>query len=117
MRTDTRILMAIGSDEDRYKMQQELNKVYQWANNNAMLFNNTKFEYLVYWTHQSSESISGYLTNKGNQIEKSDEVKDLGVLMSGDANFTSHIKSIISKARRQGDESCTPFPARIKKLC
>ena len=43
---DTMILIAIGSDEDRYKMQQELNKVYHWANNNVMLFNDTKFKYL-----------------------------------------------------------------------
>ena len=35
---DMRILMAIGNDEDRLKIQQELNKVYQWASDNAMLF-------------------------------------------------------------------------------
>ena len=69
-----RTLMAVGSYEDRYKIQQELKKVYQWENKNAMLFNGTKFEYLVYWTHQSSANLSGYLTNTGNHIEKSDKV-------------------------------------------
>ena len=60
---DTIILIAIGSDEDRYKMQQELNKVYHWANNNAMLFNDTKFEYLsVLDISKFSESIG--LPNK-----------------------------------------------------
>ena len=107
--------MAIGNDEDRFQMQQELNKVYRWANNNAMLFNDTKFEYLVYWTHQNSTSLSGYLTNTGNQIEKSNEVRDLGVLMSGDANFTSHIKSIVSKARRQGGWILRTFSCRDRE--
>ena len=32
---DMRILMGLGSEEDRYKMQQELNKVYHCANNNC----------------------------------------------------------------------------------
>ena len=48
---DTRVLGNIASEEDVEKMQDDLDKIYKWAETNNMLFNNNKFELLRYGTN------------------------------------------------------------------
>ena len=97
---DTRIIMCISEREDHLMMQDELQKVYRWANENVMVFNDVKFDHVQYDRDQNSE-IREYLTADGTKIRKPTEVKDLGVYMSTDAGFRYHIDQMILKAKRQ----------------
>ena len=46
---DTRILLGIKDDEDTQMLQNDLHKLYKWADtNNRMMFNANKFELLRY---------------------------------------------------------------------
>ena len=82
-------------------MQGELAKIYKWAQQNLMTFNDTKFEHLQYRVGQQVDHSCQYLTMDGDPINKPDGVKDLGVFMDVNANFEQHIQTMISKARKQ----------------
>ena len=45
---DTRILLGIKDEEDTQMLQNDLHKLYKWANTNNMKFNADKFELLRY---------------------------------------------------------------------
>ena len=98
---DTRVIMPIKCDGDRLQMQQDLSNVYKWAEDNAMVFNDAKFECLMYMCHANSSLPPDYLNNAGQSIEVSEEVKDLGILMSGNGSYRAHLGEIVTKARRQ----------------
>ena len=45
---EPRVSRDIGDLIDTFKLQRDLNVVYQWANENNMQFNNCKFEHVKY---------------------------------------------------------------------
>ena len=98
---DTRIGQAVDCENDAYTLQQDLQSVYEWCEDNNMAFNSDKFEYMSYVCHKRNEEFHTpiYYDNNGKQIEKSKNVKDLGVYMSDDATFSFHINSVASKAK------------------
>ncbi|CAL4257754.1 unnamed protein product, partial [Meganyctiphanes norvegica] len=44
---DTRINLKVKTEDDKKEMQEDLNKIYQWAERNIMKFNETKFEQMT----------------------------------------------------------------------
>ena len=82
-------------------MQGELTKIYEWAQQNLMTFNDTKLEHLQYRVGQQLKDSYQYLTMDGDPINKPNGVRDLGVFMDINANFNQHIQTMISKARKQ----------------
>ena len=91
---DTRIGHGISSEEDTLNLQNYLDKVYQWANQNNMTFNDSKFELLRYGPHKELKQTTSYKSNVGNVIESKTCTKDLGVTMSESAEFSEHINNI-----------------------
>ena len=47
---DTRLVKGIRNNNDQSEFQTELNKVYAWANENNMVFNDRKFEHFSFET-------------------------------------------------------------------
>ena len=78
---DTRVVMSIGSEADVAVMQEELRKVYKWAEDNAMVFNSSKFDHLEYLPHSHLDFQVELEIGDGSIIRKPEIVKDLGVLM------------------------------------
>ena len=70
-----------------------------------MMFNQEKFQYISYHMGDSTSSrinniyLSIYLSNN-IYLPKSGEVKDLGILMSQNCDFDSHIAAIAKKCSR-----------------
>ena len=91
---DTRIGMGISSQEDVSLLQEDLNKVYQWATTNNMQFNDTKFELLRYGQNKELKQSTHYLSNANVHIETKTSTKDLGVTMSATGEFSEHIDNI-----------------------
>ena len=94
---DTRVVMEVGTNEDIDHLQEDLHKLYCWAENNNMEFNGEKFQHLSYGPRSSGNS--GYLTADGKDIGVAASLRDLGITMSGDAKFDLHINDICSKGR------------------
>ena len=97
---DTRV-MARESESSQVTVQRELSLIYEWALQNNMKFNETKFEHLQYRVKQELQHDWTYFAADGQPIVKPSEVKDLGVIMDSEASFDLHIEKMVSKARGQ----------------
>ena len=94
---ETRVYSCFNDIEKCYRLQIDLNSVYDWAHVNNMFFNAQKFNYL---------SFNGYMTPCGSNvytnpnmeiIPPSRNVLDMGIYMFGDCTFNYHISSLSKK--------------------
>ena len=71
---DTKISAKIKTEEDIEKLQHDLEKVYNWAGENLMEFNENRFENM---SHGHAENVEGkYKTNSGKEINPKRKIKD-----------------------------------------
>lgn len=96
---DTRIGGRIRSCLDSQNLQIDLNIVYQWAEQNNMSFNNSKFE-LIHYGKMEHHTDYQYLNQFGVPIPSKLHVKDLGVIMSNTCTFSEHILSLTETVRK-----------------
>ena len=91
---DTKISAKIRTPEDTKRLQKDLDKVYKWADDNLMEFNEKKFEKI---SHGHTEGVLDgvYTTKSGEEIHENRTVKDLGVLTSKDVSFAEHIDDLV----------------------
>ena len=98
---DTKLKEKILGEEDVIKVQENLDTLYKWQENNNMQFNGTKFQVLRYGLNEDVKNDTIYFTdNMENIIERFSSVKDLGMILSDDARFEEHIEKV-SKTVRQ----------------
>ena len=92
---DTRLTKVINQEADLEKFQEDLEKLYNWAETNNMAFNGTKFELLRYGFNEELKTLSNYLTpNAENIIEIKDVLRDLGVIMKDKNTFSECIDKV-----------------------
>ena len=65
---DTRINKIVRTEEDKNSMQEDLNKIYMWAEKNIMKFNENKFEQMT-CGKTNGVDIESYKTMIGTEIE------------------------------------------------
>ena len=75
---DTKVSAKIRTQEDTERLQQDLDRIYTWADENLMEFNENKFEKM---SHGYTKNVSkGTCKTKSDQIiEETKTVKDLGM--------------------------------------
>ena len=96
---NTRVTKVINKEEDLESFQEDLDKLYNWAENNNMTFNGTKFELLRYGYNEDLKNATNYQTPQANDIiEEKETLRDLGVIMYHKANFSDHINKVCSQA-------------------
>ena len=95
---DTRVNKKISSDEDKNRMQEDLESIYKWANDNLMKFNDKKFEQMTHGT-LDNVTIEHYKSPSGDEIQIKETAKDLGVFASNDLMFKEHIDKIVTSSR------------------
>ena len=96
---DTKVIQEISSADDQVRLQNSLNKIYEWAAKNNMTFNDTKFNVVRYGGNEDLMQ-NKYYTPSGGDIKEETTVRDLGVLMSNDLTFSEHIDKITTKCRK-----------------
>ena len=79
---DTRILLEIKDEEDTQMLQNDLNKLYKWADTNNMKYNTNKFALLRYGKEQEIKSATTYKSYDDSNIDDKEQVRDLGIMMS-----------------------------------
>ena len=78
--------------------QDDLDTLYAWQEQNNMAFSSKKFEVLRYGRNQELNKSTLYLTpGAENVIERKECLRDLGIQMSEDAKFSTHIELVCSK--------------------
>ena len=99
---DTRLTKVIKKEEDLEKFQEDLDKIYKWAEENNMAFNGTKFELLRYGHDEELKTVTNYLTPEANDIiDVKEALRDLGIIMNDKATFTDHINKVCSQVKQK----------------
>ena len=97
---DTRVGKIIKTSEDVENLQDNLEKIYKWQMNNNMVFNEDKFELLRVGKNSLIKEESNYFTDEYKEmIEPKSEVKDLGIIIQDDLNFSNQINKITKKMK------------------
>ena len=60
--------MKIDSESDRRELQKDLDKVFTWSDNNSMLFNNDKLEFIHFSRSSTTGPGNRYVTSSGTDI-------------------------------------------------
>ena len=81
---DTRVIKDVENASDTQKLQDDLDTIYLWYEENNMQFNHVKFELLRYGPNNKLKTETNYKTCRNTTIKECEYVKDLGVLMSND---------------------------------
>lgn len=113
---DTRIGRKIKDSSDVQALQDDLDAIYQWADDNNMQFNSGKFECIKYGRRKDLREASKYSTQDGKLIKTKDTVRDLGVTLDSDGTFTSQIDKVCSTARSLSSWILRTFKTRQKNL-
>ena len=61
-----------------------------------MVFNENKFEQMTFGNTNNAPRIQ-YKTPSGVEIQSKDNIKDLGIIVQGDLNFSEHINKIATE--------------------
>ena len=68
-------------------LQNDLHKLYKWADISNMKFNANKFELLRYGKEQEIKSSTIYKSYDDSNIDDKEQVRDLGIMMSNTSTF------------------------------
>ena len=111
---DTRIWRFICNEADMQLLQDDLNKLYEWAETNNAMFNGEKFEGISF-----PGGLQGSRTYKapGNiNILNKEHIKDLGVYISNNCQFAEHIKITVKETQKIAAWTLRAFLSREKAV-
>ena len=78
-----------------------------------MMFNGKKFEVLRYGSNNLLKESTIYFTpNYSDVIEEKDSLRDLGIMMSNDGHFSSHVEYVCSKVKQKSGWIFRTFQCR-----
>jgi hypothetical protein len=97
-------------------LQEDLDKVYTWAEDIGMMFNAGKFELLRFWLDRESAPDILYMAPDGGPIEEKDSLRDLGVRVSTDLSFSTQIEMTVSAGSRMAGWALRTFRRRGRQL-
>ena len=90
MLTTPRLYGRVKNESDALQLQQDLEKIYKWADINNMEFNSKKFELLRFGKSENLTSTTNYISPTGEIIEEKVALRDLGITMKNDLTFDEH---------------------------
>ena len=84
---------------DRNLLQSDLDSLHQWSSKCDLNFNTKKCVALRFSRRKTSAPTQGYVLNK-KTIKFAATQNDLGILVSNDLKWSSHVINIVAKANR-----------------
>ena len=117
---DTRVLKEIETESDVKLLQEDLNEAVRYSVKNNMLLHTDKFELVCHATGRAnllqelpfSTQYYEYTTQDGTIITPVDSVIDLGIKVTSDVTWSSHIGIITDGARRMSSWVLSVFRDR-----
>ena len=98
---DTKYFGATFTNDDIENYQYNLNTIYDWANENDMVWNAVKFQLLRMGPNKDiKENTYIFSPNYGEVILESDHVKDLGILVDDNLTYKVQRNKAISKVSK-----------------
>ena len=104
---DTRVSKQIGCFKDCKLLEEDLYKIRDWSRSNNMKLHEQKFELLNHLHNSKSLSPAlpffaetlRYKVSSQDLLYPVENVRDLGVMVSSDLSWATHIGNMVSKAR------------------
>lgn len=93
---DTKLFATVNNIDDKNSLQSDINQLLEWSQNWLLKFNNSKCKHV----HLGPNSIHRY-TMSNTVIEKSEEEKDLGIIIDSKLQFQQHINAQVKKANQK----------------
>ena len=109
---DTRIWRFICNESDRRLLQEDLNSLYVWAEDNNATYNGEKFEGMSF--PLGLDSNHTYKGPDNLDIKNKNLIKDLGVYISNNCLFTEHIKIYVKATQMIAAWTLRTFLCREK---
>ena len=111
---DTRLTKAIKSIIDQLQLQEDLDAVVEWADENGMELHEGKFELLQHGKIVELKGPSGYSykLSSGQIIANSSKVKDLGITVDESLGWTTHIAEVSKQASQMSAWVLRTFTTR-----
>ena len=113
---DTRLQHGISGEKDCELLQEDLDKIYSWADSVGMIFNASKFELLRFWLDRDRAPDILYMAPDGGPIEEKDCLRDLGVRINTDLTFSTQIDKVVEAGSRMAGWALRTFRGRGRVL-
>ena len=105
---NTRICRSISDLNNVHELQSDLEEVTKWLARNNIALHEDKFEYICHLANKRNplhqlpfaHEHFQYKTSTGTILTPVDQLRDLGITVSNDLSWTSHIRSSCDKARK-----------------
>ena len=97
-------------------LQNDLDTMYNWAEEVGMEFNSSKFELLRFWVNKEEAPDFQYEAPDGNFIEEKSDLRDLGVRISSDLSFSLQIELAVQSGNQMAGWALRTFRGRGKWL-
>ena len=97
---DILLYRPIRRASDYQLLQQDVEALGEWANNNYLTFNPAKSKAMVFSRKRRPVPVPSYFKLNGSKLEIVDSVRYLGITISSDLTWSKHINIIGSKARK-----------------
>jgi hypothetical protein len=111
---DSKLIKMIKSLSDRELLDADLQAVIEWAFINKMELNRLKFQLL---SHGNINQLKHpYDIDENISLEKSEDVLDLGVTLSENATFGTHIANAVKSANRFAGWTLRTFKSRTREV-
>ena len=89
----------IKNEEDTLKLQRDIDRLGSWARKWGMRFQPVKRN-MMQLTNKRSSKIQGNYTLEGTVLENVESIKYLGVTITNDLKWNTHISNVCTKANR-----------------
>ena len=83
-----------------FSLQNDLNNAIKWSKENRLEFNNAKFEAICFDVKKLDQS-SVHLYADDTKITCKSSLNDLGIIITNNLKWDSHINERLSKAQRK----------------
>ena len=96
---DSKVSLRISDEADRDLLQNDIETIFRWSEQNLLIFNEDKLEFMrfnrnsVFRKDHCYQGIAGHI----KQVESS---RDLGLYFDSNASFSTHITVKVSKAKK-----------------
>jgi Reverse transcriptase (RNA-dependent DNA polymerase) len=95
---DLKLFMTIDSLDDCHKFQTDLNRLQEWCSSNKFDLNAAKCKTISF--RRNKKPIDFVYHIGGHNLERVNEIKDLGVFLDSRMTLLNHIETIIAKSSR-----------------
>ena len=122
---DTRLKKSIISTNDTNKLQEDLESAIKWSERNNMKLHQAKFELLTHSTGRAkllnelpfSAQFTEYRTEDESVISPKTKVRDLGITITEDLTWSTHIKNITDDGKKYYPGFSQSLKTAVQKQC